>query len=290
MQVNQEDRATPQSSRAGGSNAGVIGVTIAVILAGAGYFYFTSEPSEPEVIAPTPVQLPEPVPEQPIEQEPIEEVIVEPEVVEPTEIIPTEPEVVVEPLPALTESDDFVEQKTIEMADGMKIESIILKKDIARQFVVFVDNMAQGEVIHKASPLKGPKDSFSVSEITDKIYLNPDSYHRYDLYADMIAGMNDEQLVSTFEELSPLFDEAFEELGYSDMSFNERMVEAFDVILAAPIIEDPIELSSISVNYLFVDPTLESLPNIQKLMVRMGPENTKKIKGAVRKLKQQLNN
>ena len=95
-------------------------------------------------------------------------------------MVPTEPEVVVEPLPVLTESDDFVEQKTIEMADGMKIESMILKKDIVRQFVVFVDNMAQGEVIHKASPLKGPKDSFSVSEITNKTYLNPDSYHRYD--------------------------------------------------------------------------------------------------------------
>ncbi|GIU51854.1 MULTISPECIES: DUF3014 domain-containing protein [Shewanella] len=286
MQVNQEDRATPQSDKASGSNAGVIGITIAVLLAAAGYFYFTSE-KEPEVVAPIPVQLPEPVPEQPIEQEPIEEVIVEPEVIE-SEVIPAEPEVVVEPLPALTESDDFVEQKTIEMADGMKIDSIILKKDIARQFVVFVDNMAQGEVIRKASPLKGPKDSFSVSEITDKTYLNPDSYHRYDLYADMIAGMNDEQLVATFKELSPLFNQAFDELGYGDMSFEDRMQDAFKMILAAPIIEDPIELSSISVNYQFVDTKLEALPNVQKFMVRMGPENTRKIKGAVRKLQQQL--
>ncbi|WP_153912381.1 DUF3014 domain-containing protein [Shewanella sp. TC10] len=286
MQVNQEDRATPQSSKASGSNAGVIGITVAVLLAGAGYFYFTSE-KEPEVIEPIPVQLPEPVPEQPIEQEPIEEVIVEPEVIEP-EVLPAEPEVVVEPLPALTESDDFVEQKTIDMADGMKIESIILKKDIARQFVVFVDNMAQGEVIRKASPLKGPKASFSVSEITNKTYLNPDSYHRYDLYADMIAGMNDEQLVSTFEELSPLFNQAFDELGYGDMTFEDRMQDAFKMILAAPIIEDPIELSSISVNYQFVDTKLEALPNVQKFMVRMGPENTRKIKAAVRKLQQQL--
>ncbi|WP_144212129.1 DUF3014 domain-containing protein [Shewanella donghaensis] len=286
MQANQEDRATPQYNRASGSTAGVIAITVAVLLAGAGYFYFTSN-SEPEIEFPIPVQLPEPVPEQPIEQEPIEEVIVK--VIEPTVIeAPAEPEVVVEPLPALTESDDFVAQKTIDMADGMKIDSLILKKDIARQFVVFVDNMAQGEVIHKASPLKGPKDSFTVSEITNKTYLNPDSYHRYDLYANMMSGMNEQQLISTYKELTPIFDEAFEELGYSDMSFDDRMQEAFKVILAAPIIEDPIELSSISVNYQFVDPKLEALPNVQKFMVRMGPENSLKIKTAIRKLQQQM--
>ena len=104
----------------------------------------------------------------------------------------------------------------------------------------------------------------------------------------MIAGMNDDQLVSTFKELSPLFDEAFEELGYGDMRFDDRMFEAFQMILAAPIIEDPIELSSISVNYQFVDTKLEALPNVQKFMVRMGPDNTRKIKSAVRTLQQKL--
>ncbi|MDO6640298.1 DUF3014 domain-containing protein [Shewanella sp. 5_MG-2023] len=287
MQVNQNDRATPQSSRASGSNAGVIGITIAVLLAAAGYFYFSGD-KEPEVEAPIPVQLPEPMPEQPIEQEPIEEVIVE--VIEPTIIETPEPEVVVEPLPALTESDDFVAQKTIDMADGMTIEPLLVKKDIARQFVVFVDNMAQGEVIHKASPLKGPKDKFTVSEITNKTYLNPDSYHRYDLYANMVSDMNDEQLINTYKELMPIFDEAFAELGYSDMSFDERMQQAFEMILSAPIIEDPIELSSISVNYQFVDPKLEALPNVQKFMVRMGPDNSRKIKTAIRKLQQQMAN
>ena len=43
-----------------------------------------------------------------------------------------------------------------------------------------------------------------------------------------------------------------------------------------------------AVNYQFVDPELEALPNAQKLMIRMGPENSKKIKAALRKLKKQL--
>ena len=72
------------------------------------------------------------------------------------------------------------------------------------------------------------------------------------------------------------------------MSFNQRLLQAIDIMLAAPVIEQPIELDGVSVNYQFVDPQLEALPNAQKLLVRMGPENTKKVKAALRKLKRYL--
>ena len=129
-----------------------------------------------------------------------------------------------------------------------------------------------------------------MSEITNKTYLNPDGYHRYDLYANFIAGLSDKDLVATYTELKPLFAEAFTELGYSDIDFDKRMQQAFSMVASAPIIEDPIELSSISVNYKYVDPNLEALPNAQKLLIRMGPDNTRKIKEAVKKLQQSFAN
>lgn len=289
MQVNEEDRISPQSDEKSGSNIAFIAIAVIALLAASSYFYFTSDDSEefdPVVI--TPVELPEALPAAPIEQAPIEE----PQQIESNidDVVPTgEPEtnnetVVVEPLPALTESDDFVETKTLAIANGMNIAPMILKKDIARQFVVFVDNLAQGELVRKASPLKGPETEFSVSEITNKTFLNPDSYHRYDLYADFVAGLNEKDLVTTYTELKPLFAEAFAELGYSDVDFDKRMQSVFTMVANAPIIEDPIELSYFSVNYQFADPNLEALPNAQKLLIRMGPENTRKIKAAVKKL------
>ncbi|GGP56804.1 hypothetical protein GCM10009347_24250 [Shewanella algicola] len=289
MQVNEEDRISPQSDEKSGSNIAFIAIAVIALLAASSYFYFTSDDSEefdPVVI--TPVELPEALPAAPIEQAPIEE----PQQIESNidDVVPTgEPEtnnetVVVEPLPALTESDDFVETKTLAIANGMNIAPMILKKDIARQFVVFVDNLAQGELVRKASPLKGPETAFSVSEITNKTFLNPDSYHRYDLYADFVAGLNEKDLVTTYTELKPLFAEAFAELGYSDVDFDKRMQSVFTMVANAPIIEDPIELSYFSVNYQFADPNLEALPNAQKLLIRMGPENTRKIKAAVKKL------
>lgn len=289
MQVNEEDRISPQSDEKSGSNIAFIAIAVIALLAASSYFYFTSDDSEefdPVVI--TPVELPEALPATPIEQTPIEE----PQQIESNidDVVPTgeletnNETVVVEPLPALTESDDFVETKTLAIANGMNIAPMILKKDIARQFVVFVDNLAQGELVRKASPLKGPETAFSVSEITNKTFLNPDSYHRYDLYADFVAGLNEKDLVTTYTELKPLFAEAFAELGYSDVDFDKRMQSVFTMVANAPIIEDPIELSYFSVNYQFADPNLEALPNAQKLLIRMGPENTRKIKAAVKKL------
>jgi hypothetical protein len=288
MQVNEEDRVTPQAAEKSGSNMLLIAIAVIALLGASSYFYFTSDDTEEfEPVVITPIELPESVPETPIEQNPIEE----PQSLTTTDdVVPSgESEAsaaVVQPLPALADSDDFVEAKTLAIANGMKIAPMILKKDIARQFVVFVDNLAQGDIVHKASPLKGPDTKFSVSEITNKTYLNPDGYHRYDLYANFIAGLSDKDLIATYTELKPLFAEAFIELGYSDIDFDKRMQQAFSMVASAPIIEDPIELSSISVNYKYVDPNLEALPDAQKLLIRMGPENTRKIKEAVKKLQQ----
>ena len=284
MQVNQEDRIAPQEKSANTNTLAIVAVAVAAIIAGGAYYYFQA--SEPE---PLPQQLPFEVvditPEEPLVTivdipEPVIEEIVEPEVIET--------EAQVEPLPTLSNSDGYVHKKTVEIADGMKIEPLLVEKDLVRHFVVFVDNLAQGELARKVSPLKAPDRIFTVSDITNKTYLNPDSYHRYDLYANFVANLDEQQLAATYKELTPLLGEAFEELGYGEMSFNQRLLEAIDIMLAAPVIEQPIELDGVSVNYQFVDPQLEALPNAQKLLVRMGPENTKKVKAALRKLKKYL--
>ena len=78
---------------------------------------------------------------------------------------------VVEPVPALAESDAFVQRKALAIINNNVLSSSLVQQDLARQFVVFVDNLAQGELTRKVSPLKGPEKLFSVSEITNKVYL-----------------------------------------------------------------------------------------------------------------------
>ncbi|ABV89195.1 DUF3014 domain-containing protein [Shewanella pealeana] len=287
MQLSQEDRISPQEKSSGTNGLAILAIVAVVALSAGGYYYLSGNEKieEPQIIAP--VVIPDPVPEQPLETE----AVPEPEIVEavPVQLPEVEPVPEVEPLPALADSDTYVQQKVIEVADGMAIEPLLIEDNVVRQFVVFVDNLAQGELARKTAPLKAPSNSFTVSEIANKTYINPDSYHRYDLYADFLASLNDQELAKTYKEMTPLLGEAFAELGYSDISFDDRMQQAIEVMLDAPIIEQPIELDGVSVNYQFVDPKLEALPNAQKLMIRMGPENSRKVKSALRRLQKHLN-
>ncbi|MBW3531780.1 DUF3014 domain-containing protein [Shewanella oncorhynchi] len=296
MQVNQDDRITPQETSSSSNRFALFAIVLVVLLSAGGYYYYSGDSDSPKLIPNAPIVLPETPPSEPMTLESTPE----PETTETTPAVTetntnstettavAEPEVVVEPVPVLAESDAFVQQKALAMINNNVLSSSLVQQDLVRQFVVFVDNLAQGELTRKVSPLKGPEKLFSVSEITNKVYLNPEGFHRYDAYVDSIAKMDEQGLITTYKQLTPLLEEAFTELGYSNAKFNDRMLQAIKMLLAAPIIEDPIELNSISVNYQFVDPNLEALPSAQKLLIRMGPENTRKLKVALRKIENQL--
>lgn len=286
MQVNEEDRIT-HGKQVASSNSIVWGLALlVVVLAGGGWYYLTRDETPQQSEEQAAVSLPDTEPEQPLPTEaPVPEPEPQPVVTpqtQPAVATPTTPPQ--EPLPALAESDKFVHDKVVKMSDGMDINPLLNENDMVRQFVVFVDNLAQGELARKTSPMKAPTQKFTVSDITNKTYLDPDSYHRYDVYADFISGLNDEQLLATYKQMLPLLDKAFTELGYPNITFNQRLQQAIKVLLATPIIEEPIELYSISVNYKFVDPKLEALPDAQKLLIRMGPDNTRKLKKVLRRL------
>ena len=295
MQVNQDDRITPQETSSSSNRFALFAIVLVVLLSAGGYYYYSGDSDSPKLIPNAPIVLPETPPSEPMTLESAPE----PETTETTPAVTetntnstettavAEPEVVVEPVPVLAESDAFVQQKALAMINNNVLSSSLVQQDLVRQFVVFVDNLAQGELTRKVSPLKGPEKLFSVSEITNKVYLNPEGFHRYDAYVDSIAKMDEQSLITTYKQLTPLLEEAFTELGYSNAKFNDRMLQAIKMLLAAPIIEDPIELNSISVNYQFVDPNLEALPSAQKLLIRMGPENTRKLKVALRKIENQ---
>ena len=296
MQVNEEDRLSPQEKNKGNNKLTIGIVALVIIVAGIAY-YLSSDPKPTVPVTEVDkVTLPDPAPTKPIL---VEDKITEPDVVvkevevametptttEVTSVIPVEEP---EKLPSLDKSDPFIEEEFDGLVNGMNIDNLLVTKNIARQVAVFVDNLALGDIVRNSSPLNGPNQGFAAVDISEKTYLDPNSYYRYDIYANLLTQLNTENLLKTYKQIYPLFEQAFGELGYSNISFNQRVKQSIREILEAPIIEEPIELSSISVNYQFSDPKLEELPAAQKLMIRMGPENTKKIKKVLSSIKSQM--
>jgi hypothetical protein len=97
-----------------------------------------------------------------------------------------------------------------------------------------------------------------------------------------------EALVATYTRFYPLFQQQDENLGYPDRYFNDRVVEVIDHLLAVPEVHRLVLLTQPRVLYEFADPELEGLSAGQKILVRMGRENTVKVKAKLQEIREAL--
>jgi hypothetical protein len=114
------------------------------------------------------------------------------------------------------------------------------------------------------------------------------NYARYQPFIKVVESVDPKTLATVYFHLYPLFQQAYEDLGYPGRFFNDRLVEVIDHLLAAPEPQGPIELVQPKVFYQFADPRLEDLSAGQKLMIRMGPANERLLKTKLRDLRAEL--
>ena len=191
-------------------------------------------------------------------------------------------------LPLLNDSDALVLASLQQLTKSGEYSALLNQEEIIRNFVVFVDNFSRGELVAKFTPLKKPDEPFSIVKVEQKMYLNPDSYQRYNIYADIINAIDIDAAISQYRILEPLFDEAYREISYPQGSFTDSLKEALTLALDTPVIVEPIALIAPSAMYKFADPQLEALPAAQKLLIRMGPKNTLKLKNKLQQIQQAL--
>jgi len=86
----------------------------------------------------------------------------------------------------------------------------------------------------------------------------------------------------------PLFQKAYQDLGYPKGYFNYRLIEVIDHLLAAPDVPAPIALTQPKVLFEFADPSLEQLSAGQKIMIRIGPVNESRVKAKLADIRHAL--
>jgi len=188
----------------------------------------------------------------------------------------------------LYSSDKDVLDQTKQLISNKELQSYISTTNIISNFVVFTDNIAKGEFLAQFSPLNKPISSFQIENKDGQILLNPKSYQRYTPYAEMISNVDIDMIVKQYNYFKPLIDSAYQEMGYDVGDFDSTLIDAINVLLDAPVIRYPIELKAPSAMYLFQNNYLESLNNAQKLLIRMGPDNTLLIQNKLKKIKNVL--
>jgi len=187
-------------------------------------------------------------------------------------------------LPTLHDSDPFV----LESISPDTHKSLFVADNIVSNFVVFIDNFSRGDLVSHFSPMVKPAEAFSVNKNNGVLTIDNDSYHRYDGYAEAINTIDVDHFINFYTQLTPLIDEAYQEIGYQAGSFNATFEKAIDHLLQTPIIHYQLEVIAPSVAYQYADENLESLPDTQKLMLRMGPDNLQIVQDKLREIKSEL--
>jgi hypothetical protein len=210
---------------------------------------------------------------------------------------PPVPVVEEEPLPGLNDSDASV-LAALQQLRGEGLLQLLVPQELVRKFVLAVNNLAEGKVIHEYRPVISPPPPFAVETFAvtvdgnavDQERIAAANYQRYEPYVTTLALIDSDAAVAVYRRFYPLLEEAFRELGLKKPNFHSVMVAAIDNLLAAPEANGDLLLVRPKVFYQYADPALEQLPQTHKLMLRMGPENARSVKASLRQLRARLVN
>ena len=281
-------------------------IAFVLLLGGLAVFYYQfserarQSESVPEGVEP-PWSAEQQEPDEPLIRHPIPEVIPQTEVPPATDTESQDAAVVpetVEPapesgpvlaLPGLDESDGPVVQEFARLFPGREFGELFYPEAIIRRFVVTVDNLPREKLPRSKYIFVRPVGGrFLVTGEDDPVYIETENYRRYTPFVALVDAIEPSAVVAVYARLYPLFQQAYEDLGYPTAYFNDRMIDVIDHLLATPEVAGPIRLVRPRVLYQFADPALESLSAGQKILLRIGPDNAALIKAKLRELRQAL--
>jgi hypothetical protein len=159
---------------------------------------------------------------------------------------------------------------------------------LVRHIVVTIDNLSRRHLAVELRPTKPPDGAFIATGNDQQGTIDPANYQRYVPYIQVVQALDAKRLAGLYVHFYPLFQQAYQALGYPNGYFNDRLVVTIDNLLAAPDITTDIALVRPNVMYQFADPKLEDLSAGQKLMLRMGPANAAIVKNKLRELRAQV--
>jgi len=192
-------------------------------------------------------------------------------------------------LPTLANSDSMMREALAALLGRKAFDDFVVPDRLIPRIVATIDNLphrAAPRRLMPLNPVSGPLITAGSGSV--EMTLDPQNYRRYAPYMRAMDAVPASALVKIYIDTYPLFQRAYEELGYKEMYFNDRLVAAIDDLLDAPDIRDPVKLVRPKVFYEFADPDLETRSAGQKILIRMGPENAQRVKAKLREIRQAL--
>jgi hypothetical protein len=177
--------------------------------------------------------------------------------------------------------------------------SLLITDDFVRRFVVTVDNLSRDHAAPRLWPVQPTPGRFQVIERDGRTYANPDNAARYTPWVLLAEQVDTRTAVALYGRMLPLLQQAYEELGYPGQRFHTRLMAVIDHLLATPAAPELIPLTLVEVKgevpserpwvrYEFANPAFESASAGQKIMLRVGAVNQRRLKAQLLELRAEL--
>lgn len=252
---------------------GIALLVLLIALAGAYvawlYWRMPATMEEAEVFAPAPEQPPP--------------VAGKPEIAHP--IVAAEAPVVAST--TVENSDGIFTQFVISLFGGSQLPDFVYSDRMLRRFVATVDNLPRKELSARIRPVKPAPGMFMADKHGDILSIAPKNEARYEHYVNALESIDVPAMVKFYASHYALFQKAYQELGYAG-NFNDRLFEAIDDLLSTPQVQAPVLLVQPKVMYRYADPDIESRSAGQKIMLRMGSDNSTRVKAVLTKVRAEL--
>lgn len=259
-----------------------------LVIIGAGWYFLRYQDPAPEPVVerrPVPEPPAEPVPLYPVPEVPVAQDVPDKaeEQVEPLYVWPTAPE-------ELDASDPYMLDLLKRFFPASRLEDYFILNNLIKRIVVTVDNLPRRELPARLVPLRPVSGIFEVEGSDNNLVISEKNARRYLPLVNLFSGIETRRLVSVYVHLYPLFQQAYRDLGYPKGHFNDRLVYVIDHLLAAPQVSGPVRVQEHVVRYRFADPGLEALSSGEKIMIRIGPDNARKVRDKLREIRREITN
>jgi DUF3014 family protein len=206
------------------------------------------------------------------------------------------------PVPVLEAPDDTASHDFESDFAGLlkhgAIAVILRPDDFDRRFVATVDNLGRSSAPAGAWPVEPAGGRFQVAAAGDGDAIGQQNDLRYLPYVLALDQVDLHEAIRMYAWHYPALQHQYEELGFPGRYFNDRFVQVLDQLLATPDVPPPLRVhlpraagaqpTRPWVLYEFDDPALRSLSAGQRILLRMGPANERRVKHRLAELRRLL--
>lgn len=203
-------------------------------------------------------------------------------------------------LPGLNASDALVSEQLTALLGRKGVLSFVQLDGFIRRVVATVDNLARSQASSKLWPVYPTAQRFTTQKNSGgSETIHPDNGKRYAPLVHLVESVDMAKAVAVYRAFYPLFQQAYEELGFPNGYFNDRLVQVLDHLIATPLPTGPMAVKLLEVKgtvpslrpwvrYEYADPELEALSAGRKMLLRSGPDNLQRLITQLKALRQSV--